>query len=295
MLQFSIIIPYYKAQQYFKVCLDSILNQTFKEFEIIVVIDGPHEEQELPFNYLEQLNDGRLTIITHDKNRGLAAARNTGIKAAKSEWIICLDADDLLPVNVLQFYYSLIQNTKYSFFYGNSYLFGKERGVNYFLPFDVYDLLKVKCPGGAGVLMHRNIFSKVLYDESDILRQGNEDYEFWINVLKHQFKGCYVPEITYLYRRHGDTMVSNLMGVIYETTNYISSKHKEFLEQYNLYEAIKSKGYLLAAGYFLNKNNFKEAISLCKIALSIDSNNAQAVALLSKCKKARLIGILKVR
>jgi len=294
-LQFSIIIPYYQAQEYFKACLDSIVNQTFQEFEIIVVIDGPHAQEELPHNYIKLLHDNRITIVEHNNNRGLAAARNTGIRRAKGEWIICLDADDLLPINVLQFYQSLIHNTAYSFFYGNSYLFGKEKGVNYFLPFDVYDLLKVKCPGGAGVLIHKSVFSKVLYDESDILRKGNEDYEFWINVLRHEFRGCYVPETTYLYRRQGDTMVSNLMGTIYETTNYISIKHKEFLEKYNLYQVIKSKGYFLAASYYLSKNNFDEAIKLCQTALSIDSKNLQATQLLAKCKKARLMRVLRLR
>ncbi len=292
----SIIIPYYKAKKYFKDCLESVLYQTFQDFEIIVVIDGPHAQEDLPFEEIKTYNDNRIKVIEHEVNKGLAATRNTGIKSAVAEWVICLDADDMLPIDILEYYANLIQKVSaYDFFYGNSYMFGTENKVNAFIPFDVYRLIKLKCPGGAGVLIKKEIFDIVNYDESAVLRQGNEDYEYWINVLKHKYKGCYLPIITYLYRRYETSMVTNLMKNVHETTEYIAFKHRDFLSEHALFEDVRILGYLTASKHYYSNNDLKEAIKFCKIALSIEPLNMQAISLLNKYSKLKLKRMLKLK
>ncbi|WP_332032324.1 glycosyltransferase family 2 protein [Kaistella sp.] len=87
---FSVIIPYYKKRKYIERCLDAVLNQTFKDYEIIVIDDGSNDDiAEL----LAQNYSGKVTLI-QQQNQGVSAARNAGIAAATHDYIAFLDADD---------------------------------------------------------------------------------------------------------------------------------------------------------------------------------------------------------
>ena len=83
---FSIIIPVYKVQNYLRQCIDSVLAQTFTDFEIILVDDGsPDECPQICDEYAAK--DSRIAVI-HKKNGGLSSARNTGMKKAQGKYII---------------------------------------------------------------------------------------------------------------------------------------------------------------------------------------------------------------
>lgn len=93
----STIIPAFDAEKYIKETIDSALNQTYKDFEIIVVDDGSTDDTR---NMLKQYRD--KTRYIHQENGGPSKARNTGIKAANGKYIAFLDADDLWPKNKLE-------------------------------------------------------------------------------------------------------------------------------------------------------------------------------------------------
>lgn len=95
---FSIIIPLYNKELSVKNTIKSVLNQSFKEFEIIVVNDGSTDKS---VEKAKEISDERIKIIDQE-NQGVSAARNRGIKEAKFHWIIFLDADDLWLDNHLQ-------------------------------------------------------------------------------------------------------------------------------------------------------------------------------------------------
>lgn len=89
---FSIIIPVYKAEKYIHKCIDSILEQTFSDFELILVDDGsPDRTGEICDAY--QINDNRISVI-HKKNGGSSSARNVGIHKAVGTYLMFVDADD---------------------------------------------------------------------------------------------------------------------------------------------------------------------------------------------------------
>ena len=93
-MKFSIVIPIYKVEKYLHECVDSVLNQTFTDFEIILVDDGsPDKCPQICDEYAKQHSN--ISVI-HQKNAGIACARNTGIAAAKGEYVICIDSDDYL-------------------------------------------------------------------------------------------------------------------------------------------------------------------------------------------------------
>ena len=99
----SIIVPVYKAENFLHSCIDSILNQTFQDFEILLVDDGsPDRSGAICEEYAAR--DGRITVI-HQENQGQAAARNHAMKVAKGEWICFVDSDDLIHPQMVELLY----------------------------------------------------------------------------------------------------------------------------------------------------------------------------------------------
>lgn len=97
----SIIVPVYNAEETLGRCIDSILMQTYKDFELILVNDGSVDNSRA---VLEKYSAGdiRVTCINRQENEGVSAARNQGIKCAAGEWIVFVDADDYLADNCLE-------------------------------------------------------------------------------------------------------------------------------------------------------------------------------------------------
>ncbi|MBO7397990.1 MAG: glycosyltransferase family 2 protein, partial [Clostridia bacterium] len=88
----SVIVPVYKTEEYLNQCVESILNQTYKDLEILLIDDGsPDRCGELCDDFAER--DNRIRVF-HTENRGVAAARNFGIREAKGEYIGFVDSDD---------------------------------------------------------------------------------------------------------------------------------------------------------------------------------------------------------
>lgn len=96
----SVIVPVYNAQSTIERCVDSILNQTFQDFELIVVDDGSTDDTGYILEHYMTM-DARLAVITQ-KNAGVSVARNAGISQATGKWITFVDADDYLELNCLE-------------------------------------------------------------------------------------------------------------------------------------------------------------------------------------------------
>src|SRR5690606_6751565 len=95
---FSVVIPLYNKELSVRNTINSVLDQTFKEFEIVIVNDGSTDNS---VKEVEKFDDKRIRLI-HQENKGVSAARNRGIEEAKYEWIAFLDADDLWRENHLE-------------------------------------------------------------------------------------------------------------------------------------------------------------------------------------------------
>ncbi len=108
-IKISVIIPVYNVQDYLAKCLDSIVNQTYKNLEIIVVNDcTPDNSQEIIDEYVK--NDKRIVPIIHKKNKGLGGARNTGIDTATGNYIAFVDSDDYLALNTFELIVEKLNN-----------------------------------------------------------------------------------------------------------------------------------------------------------------------------------------
>ena len=106
----SVIVPVFNAEKYLARCVNSILKQTFSDFELILIDDGSRDKSsEICDDYAEK--DGRVRVI-HQSNRGQAATRNYGVSRAKGEWIVFVDSDDIIHPQMLEFLYCAVKEHK---------------------------------------------------------------------------------------------------------------------------------------------------------------------------------------
>jgi glycosyltransferase involved in cell wall biosynthesis len=109
----SVIVPIYKVENYLPACLDSILNSTYKDIEVILVDDGsPDGCGAICDRYAEK--DSRVRVI-HQPNQGVSAARNAGLDAAKGEYIAFVDSDDVIHPQMMETLLKLINSGDYDF------------------------------------------------------------------------------------------------------------------------------------------------------------------------------------
>ena len=200
MTKTSIIITNYNRVSYIdraiRSCIDQSLDRT-SSIEIIVVDDGSTDDSIKLLGMFDQ----SITLIEHGENMGVAAASNSGIRAAKGDFIMRLDADDFLNKNAVQILSSiLIENESIDFVYTDHYRVD-ERG---------FKQEKVRLDNdealfdhGAGVMFRKSNIEKIgFYDES---LKNCEDYDFLIRMSK-EFQGFYLPLPLYRYYIHGENI-----------------------------------------------------------------------------------------
>ncbi|MEQ2906183.1 glycosyltransferase family 2 protein [[Ruminococcus] lactaris] len=118
MLKFSVIVPIYKVEQYINECIDSVINQTYSNWELILVDDGsPDNCPKICDEYADK--DRRIKVV-HKKNSGLPAARNTGIRIATGEYFMHLDGDDFWDLNYLATIEPIVRKDPKDLYLGNS-------------------------------------------------------------------------------------------------------------------------------------------------------------------------------
>ncbi len=118
----SVIIPIYNSEKYLKKCIESIVKQTYKDLEIILVNDGSTDScGKICDDYAE--NDNRIKVI-HQENRGLSAARNAGLKVASGEYITFVDSDDYIENDTYESVFTAIEQ------FGSDLVFFREKSVD---------------------------------------------------------------------------------------------------------------------------------------------------------------------
>ena len=119
-LKVSIIIPVYNVEKYISECLDSCINQTLQDIEIIIVDDcGNDKSMDIAQEYAKK--DSRIKIIKNNQNKGLFLARCEGLKSATGKYIISLDSDDFLDLKACEIAYNAAKDGYYDIIKFNAY------------------------------------------------------------------------------------------------------------------------------------------------------------------------------
>ncbi|MCK4792141.1 MAG: glycosyltransferase family 2 protein [Desulfobacteraceae bacterium] len=212
----SVIIPTYNRAHLIRRAIESVLNQTCQDFEIIVIDDGSIDDTK---EVIESFNDERILYIRHNRNKGGAAARNTGIQAAKGEYIAFQDSDDeWLPEKLEK---QIEHFTKCSDSVGVVYcshhtqddLSGRiwKAPLSDLRRGNVYNfLLNGWCPASTSFfLLARRIFEKSgIFDET---LPSFQDYDLWIRVAKH-YEFEFVGEPLVIKHEHSGSQVAKDLG-----------------------------------------------------------------------------------
>ncbi len=122
----SVIIPVFNTEKYLRDCLSSVQKQTISDFEVLIINDQtPDNSMSIAQEFSKA--DSRFLIIEHDMNKGLGGARNTGIEAAKGQYLFFLDSDDLIPIDALELLWDASVFGKNDMVIGNMAWYGQHR------------------------------------------------------------------------------------------------------------------------------------------------------------------------
>ena len=198
----SVLIPCFNHGQFIGEALESVFSQTLQDFEIVVVDDGSTDPGTR--DALAGLPRDRVTLLTTG-NRGLPAARNHAARHARGEFLCALDADDKLAAEWFEKAVCVLDEKPHMAFVSHWLeTFGDERWTWKPERCDLPSLLARNVVNGAA-LVRRTAFDAVNgYDES--MREGCEDWDFWLRLVERGYQGAIITEVLFYYRRRSDSM-----------------------------------------------------------------------------------------
>jgi len=220
----SVIIPCWNYGRYLKEAIDSCLDQSYKNKEIIVVNDASTDStKEICKGY-----NNKIIYLENKKNRGVAFSRNKAIRASKGEFLAMLDADDImLPKRIAWCLKEFEKDPSLGLVYGDAEIIdikGKKIMDSPSPEFNQKELFKRNFIKTSSVMIRRECVEKVgLFDEK---LHGPEDYDLWIRIVK-KFKAKRIPKIIYKMRYHPDSLcwTSERNGSMQKQLEYIKWKH----------------------------------------------------------------------
>lgn len=231
----SVIIPCYNGGSTIERAVNSVLNQSYSDVELIVVNDGSNDQKTL--EVLDAL-PSHIQII-HQENKGLSAARNTGLKSAVGYYVLTLDSDDYLSPEFIEKSVKLIEKESglaYVFSYIN--MFGEKKGVlerkyNYFV--QLFNNQLPYC-----LLMQKSLWEKMGgYDEK--MKLGYEDWEFNIRLGMNGYYGIELEEPLFNYYVSSAGMMKSMSDKNYiSILRNIRKKHNDVYTIKNLYTEWKN-------------------------------------------------------
>lgn len=209
----SIIIPIYNVEKYLDTCLDTVVNQTYRDIEIILVDDGAKDNSGvIADNWANK--DQRIKVI-HQENGGLSKARNTGIKAASGQYLIFVDSDDVVALNMVERLYELVVEHQAQIAIADAqHIFGERKEYRAAGQIKVYTNLEAIremwyqnsfLPSAWGKIYQKELFEGVQYKEGIIF----EDVEVMHRLFYQCSKIVYSTEELYGYVHHEASITTN--------------------------------------------------------------------------------------
>ncbi len=227
-MNISIIIPAYNQAEYLEDCLSSAYNQTVPAHEIIVINDGSTDNtQEIAERYMFRqfpLIESPVRVI-NQVNKGLASARNTGIMNATGDYILPLDADDMLEENAVEKILMAIGQTNADIIAPSFTEFGKSNR-QVILEMPTMELMKVGNRLGYCSAVRRSVLAEV-GGYNPKMKWGYEDYDLWFDLFKRNKTLCIVQDPLWRYRVKENSMIHTAIAHHEELMNQIKLNHPE--------------------------------------------------------------------
>lgn len=210
----SIIMPSYNTEKYIAKSIESVLDQTFKAWELIIT-DGPSTDntQTIIKKYCEQ--DHRIRLIIPSKHLGIAEARHISIQNSRGKFLAFLDSDDVWKKDKLSIQIAFMEKYGYAFTYGNYEVIhsdgtftGKIVRNNGIIDYEHY--LRNTIIGCGSVMVKRDVVDPIVQPAEDV----NDDMALWCSMLRKGINVYPIDKVLYQYRLRDDGASSHRMKMI---------------------------------------------------------------------------------
>ncbi len=275
----SVVIPTYNRAHLISRAIQSVLDQTYQDLEIIIVDDGSTDNTE---EIVKSFKDERIRFIRYDKNKGASAARNTGIRASKGEYIAFQDSDDEWFPDKLEQQMKVfrISPPEIGVVYSGFYRIEADKKI--YVPSDFItqkegnihnELLKGNFVGTPAVLIKKECFENTKYFDENL--PALEDWELWIEISKHYvFKYVNKPLLyTYSTRDSVNLNESNML----KAHEIIIKKH---LDDFKKNKKILSDNYFFLGTWLCSNGDFKKGRIYLTNSIKVNNLNLKAMSTL---------------
>ena len=276
----SLIIPVYNVEKYIHKTIDSVLSQTFKDYEVIMINDGSTDNSLAALK--EYASKHKNFVLINNCNIGASRARNIGIKVAKGEYIAFLDSDDFLAPTFLEELYNSATKNDAEIACCNYYLYYDKICKKIYMPFTaktgVYSneeaLKKLILDTTFHFFMWNKLFKRSLFIENDITFYDMyfEDIAVCPQLFYYANKVSFINKPLYYYRRHKGSTISLIDAT--KTNDFIKSLGiiRNFLEEKKVYKKYRSALKIYAF-------RFKFQIGYCILTDHLDKMSFLDIAL----------------
>ena len=231
----SVIIPFYNQKEYFDECLNSALNQTYSNIEIIIINDGSSKFYEEKLLKIQSINSEKIKIFNQE-NKGVSEARNLGIRKSNGEYIAFLDSDDIWMPYKLEHQINLIKKYKLNFIHGSYLIVNEEnRFIGKFLCKTVnYNQLVKSCDIGLStVIVKSDLIKKHMFKEIST----KEDFICWLGIVKEIHTLFGDSKNVMIYRDKKKSLSSNIL--------------QKFINAFKVYYKFEKKDFIKSIYYTL--------------------------------------------
>lgn len=222
----TIVIPCYNQGHFLSDALVSLAQCDPALYDVTIVDDGSTDPATIKL--LGQLDKQHFTII-HQSNKGLSGARNTGIRQAKTEYVLLLDADNKIrPAFLEKGIAAMEMNPEIAVVYGDGAFFGDQTGIRKQAPFNLQKQMLVNYIDACAIV-RKAVFDELgYYDES--MKDGWEDWEMWLRIGFRGYKFHYLDEVVFDYRIRKESMSKQVYDNKARTNNienYVYGKYPD--------------------------------------------------------------------
>ena len=233
----SVIIPYFRKKDTILESINSILKQTYKNFEIIIVYD---DENKSDLNYIKEFKniDNRISVIQNKENKGAGESRNIGIVNSKGKFIAFLDSDDYWKKNKLKIQLKKLNKTKADILFTAFKAINEKKKVLYSVKPPIvitYKNLIRSCPVCcSSVLIKKKCLNKIRF----LNYRTKEDYDLWLRLSKKGFKIISINNFLTFYTVRSSTLSSLHLNKV-QNAYYIYSNSLKFGFFYSLFAVLR--------------------------------------------------------
>ena len=212
----SIVIPYFKKKEYIKECVNSVLNQTYKNIEIIIVYD---DEDKSDLDYIKSVvkKNKKIKLLINKKTIGAGLSRNRGIKFCSGKFVAFLDADDYwskdklkIQINFMKVNYYKVSHTSYQIIGYKKKIISYRKAKSFF---NINDLLYSCDIGLSTTILEKSVFSKnIKFAEIDT----KEDFVLWLRILKKKIPIIGLDKKLTYWRKLDNSLSSSSIQKIFD-------------------------------------------------------------------------------